>query len=519
MRLKKIFLLLFTMQLIFFVSNAQVKVTQTIITNDTADLYPTHIDSLGKGGYMVVSTIAMRNRIPMKRRKQGMLVFVQSVDTLYKLNSSSLNDLSWLPIGLSSVGDVDKYLKYTKINDSTYDTLHVKANTIIDSNLEVKGRLILNTALEFQDSLVIQKGARIKKGLIVGDSLFATKTVLISSTLKIDSLSSHTDSLQYAKNKFIDSANKVKLVVGGGVRVDSSVYIRGNFRLGGDLILDSGLFRQNFIVNLGEGVRFGRYSYKDTILAKGKSIDEVFYEILTDITHPLYVQPSMKILYLPTIDSSTKNKILRYEIGFPIGDLHLSSSFTQNNAGVRLTTTYRRNSSIFSDSTDRVSILTDTLYYTSSIFYDSGAILKNRIGNLDTIGRVTRGTINSDTISIFPFSKTYWGNSLYSDTINITDSLLLGLDTSRGFGYSDTAYSAAKTNFNIPVYGGEKYIYYAYPAIYPDLTSIMVGPFESLDAFTKYEKNVVNAQGYRVSYKIYISINNFSDKVEKIVIN
>jgi NDP-sugar pyrophosphorylase family protein len=633
------------LQLTYTVSHAQIKLGGYVAPL-TGATNPTHIDSLGKGGYMVVPTISNRNEIPEERRKFGMLVFVQSADSLYKLNSPDLSNTGWLPIGFSSSSDVEKYLKYTKINDSTYDSLHVKANTIIDSNLEVKGRLILNTALEFQDSLVIQKGARVKKGLIVGDSLFVNRSVLIDSnlivrgkaivndsllakskaligaTLEIDSTSSAADSVQYAKNKEIDSANSVilvvgggvridssvyvnkdlevkgnlilntglkfndslivtkgaridsslilkgklylgdsliakdkaligstlkldststaadsivynsnklidsvnsvRLVVGGGIRVDSSVYIRGNFRLGGDLILDSGLFRSNFIVNLGEGVKFGRYNFKDTIKAKGLSIDQVFYDILTDITHPVYLQPSLKILYLDTIDASSTNKTLRYEIGDSLGVLQFSSNFIQNNAGERETTTYKQNGIIFSshpDSTVRITALTDTLYYTSTILYDTGAVLTNRIGVLDSTGIILKGTIVSDTISIFPIAKNYWGYSLYADSTNISDSLMLGIDSTSGKGFSDFANSASKTSFTIPITGGENYIYYAYPAFYPDLTSIMVGPFESIDAFAKIIRNVVNAQGYSQAYKIYVSINNFSDKVEKIVIN
>ena len=623
MRLKKIFLLLFTMQLIFFVSNAQVKVTQTIITNDTADLYPTHYDSLGKGGYMVVSNIITRNRIPMKRRKFGMLVFVQSEDSLYKLNSTNLLNSGWLPIGFASSSDVEKYLKYTKINDSTYDTLRIKANTIIDSNLEVKGRLILNTALEFQDSLVIQKGARVKKGLIVGDTLFANKSVIIDSTLYVkgqarfdsiltinDSLNvkgkvqldstlvvknnvAFRDSLFVKGNVLLDSNLEVKgnlilntglkfndslivtkgaridsslilkgklllrdslvasgnalikgraqldstltvnknvnfrdsLFVKGQVKLDSNVYIRGNFRLGGDLILDSGLFRENFIVNLGEGIKFGRYNYKDTIYAKGKSIDKVFYDILTDITHPLYVAPTLKIAKLldDAIVASSTNKILRYEIGKNLGSLKFSSNFVQKNAGAVLSTKYKRDTTVFSnlsEGTDTISNLTDTLYYTSSILYDSGAILTNRIGDLDSTGRINRGTIISDSISIFPVSNNYWGYLQNADSLNITDSLLLGKDTTvNNKGFFEFASSPSKSSFSIPIAGGEKYIYYAYPAKYPDLTSVMVGPFESVDAFTKIIRNVVNAQGYSQPYKIYVSANNFSDKVEKIIIN
>jgi hypothetical protein len=64
---------------------------------------PTHIDSLGKGGYMVMPTLAARDLIPYDRRKFGMLVFVQSVDTLYKLNTTLLNNSAWLALSISSV--------------------------------------------------------------------------------------------------------------------------------------------------------------------------------------------------------------------------------------------------------------------------------------------------------------------------------------------------------------------------------------------------------------------------------
>ena len=226
---------------------------------------------------------------------------------------------------------------------------------------------------------------------------------------------------------------------------------------------------------------------------------------------------------LPGIDASTTNKILRYEIGSNLGSLNFSSSFSQNNAGAILSTKYKRDTTVFSnlsEANDTISNLIDTLYYTSSILYDTGAVLENRIGVPDSTGIILKGTILSDTISIFPVSKNYWGYIQSADSLNITDSLLLGKDTSiNNKGLSDFASSPYKSSFSIPIAGGEKYIYYAYPATYPDLTSVMVGPFESVDAFTKIERNVINAQGYSQAYKIYVSINNFSDKVEKIIIN
>ena len=102
--MKKLLLLYIFFQLFAFVGNAQIKLIGNITTNGVAN-YPTHIDSLGKGGYMVMPTLASRNGIPTLRRKFGMLVFVQEVDSLYKLGSANLDNSNWVALSLSSASD------------------------------------------------------------------------------------------------------------------------------------------------------------------------------------------------------------------------------------------------------------------------------------------------------------------------------------------------------------------------------------------------------------------------------
>ena len=410
----------------------------------------------------------------------------------YKLDSARFEPK------LKSYLDSLNYIKY-----SQGDSLFVKGNTTIDSNLIVKGNLILNTGLVFNDSLVVSKGARIdsslllKGKLLLGDSLIAKSSVVIDSNLTVKGKTVLNDSL----------------ILNSNAQIDSNVYIKGGLRVGGALKFDS-LFTRDFIVNLGEGVKFGRYNFKDTILAKGKSIDDVFYEILTDITHPVYTLPTLKILYPPSIDSSSTSKELRFEIGTNIGTVSLTSKYIRNDAGSFISTFYQKNGVDLGGNSDNIISLTSTTFYTSLFNYATGPIKNNRIGDADTTGMILAGSVMSDTIILKPISKNYWG---YSDSDIISDVQLLDtIINASGF-----AISQAKTAFNIliPTTGTEKYIYYAYPASYPDLTSIMVGPFESIDAFTQIVRDVVNAQGYTQSYKIYVSINNFSDKVEKIVIN
>jgi hypothetical protein len=69
-------------------ANAQVNVVGYIQTNGVAD-YPTHIDSMGKGGYMIAKNITERNAIPCLRKKYGMACYVQSEQKMYILKDST----------------------------------------------------------------------------------------------------------------------------------------------------------------------------------------------------------------------------------------------------------------------------------------------------------------------------------------------------------------------------------------------------------------------------------------------
>ena len=96
MKFRKIILLFIALQFIYSVSNAQIKLVGNITTNGIAS-YPTHIDSLSKGGYMSMPTIAARDLIPTLRRKYGMLVFVQADNVIYKLNDANLANV-WVTL-------------------------------------------------------------------------------------------------------------------------------------------------------------------------------------------------------------------------------------------------------------------------------------------------------------------------------------------------------------------------------------------------------------------------------------
>lgn len=73
------------------------RVVQPIVPNDGLDIYPTHYDQYGKGGYQSVDTDYDRDNIPIERQKVGMSVFVNDTQKLYMLLSTSetLSDGNW----------------------------------------------------------------------------------------------------------------------------------------------------------------------------------------------------------------------------------------------------------------------------------------------------------------------------------------------------------------------------------------------------------------------------------------
>jgi len=106
MNSRKIILLIIVFQLFYCLANAQIKLVGNITTSGVAN-YPTHIDSLSKGGYMSMPDIAARDAIPALRRKYGMLVFVQANGIIYKLNAATLANADWVIYSLGATADVD----------------------------------------------------------------------------------------------------------------------------------------------------------------------------------------------------------------------------------------------------------------------------------------------------------------------------------------------------------------------------------------------------------------------------
>lgn len=78
-----------------------VNVTGTVAPTDTNDVYATHDSIYGKGGYREVTDLSARDAITVARRSDGMLVYVQSENKIFKLQDG-LENSNWVEFNIDS---------------------------------------------------------------------------------------------------------------------------------------------------------------------------------------------------------------------------------------------------------------------------------------------------------------------------------------------------------------------------------------------------------------------------------
>jgi hypothetical protein len=259
-------------------------------------------------------------------------------------------------------------------------------------------------------------------------------------------------------------------------------------------------FTKDVTLHLATGKSIGKYLNNATIPATGKTLDEFLYDISTESIHPTYLQPVVSLTTSP-IGATV-------EMGYNPGLVTLSNIFTQNNGGAVTATTYYKNDISLGGgvTTNSPGTITSNITYKVIVNYAQGPILNDNLGIPDATGRISSGTATSAYIAFTPQSKKYWGASNSSSVSNAT------LITN-----SEYYASPAKTVFGITI-SGTQFVYYAYPAVGADLTSILVGGFESINSFTKSIQSVTNSSGYTQNYKVYMSNNNFSANLNSIII-
>ena len=554
MNTRKIILLTIVFQLFYSLVNAQIKLIGNITTNGIAE-YPTHIDSLSKGGYMSMPTIALRDAIPALRRKYGMLVFVQADGVIYKLNAVTLLNADWVALSFGATTNVDA---------GTLSGTTLKS-TITGSSLTSVGTI--TTGVWSGTAVAVANGgtgattadaARTNLGLVgtnTGDQTITltgdvtgTGTGTFTSTLANSgvSASSYGSSTSIptfsvdAKGR-VTTASTASIVADAGTLTGttlnatvtgSSLTSVGTITSGvwsgtavavekggtgltaagtnGQILTSTNTgtltwttataakFTNDVTIRLSGSNSLGKYANGATIPTAGKTLDEFLYDLVTQSIAPTYTAPTVSI---------SSDKSASYEIGTNIGTVTLSKSFTQNNGGSLLSTTYYKdNVSLVSASTNSPGVLSTSISYSVTVTYGQGPVLNNNLGTPDATGQIPAGS-KSSSLTISPFAYKYWGSS----TLNSIDDATLRAGTNENSG-------KAKSSFTVPI-SGTKYIFYAYPASLGVLSSISVGGFDSFETFTLTTRDVTNASGYTQSYNIYISNNKFSTDVNSIIIN
>jgi hypothetical protein len=119
-----------------------------IAPTDASDVYSTHIDTFGRGGYRGVADLTARDAITTDRRSEWMRVFVASENIEYQLLGGITNS-DWYPMGKSQIftagsGQVDFVVTLFVVND-----ILVFANGVEQSdNCSISGQTVtFNDAL------------------------------------------------------------------------------------------------------------------------------------------------------------------------------------------------------------------------------------------------------------------------------------------------------------------------------------------------------------------------------------
>lgn len=125
--------------------------------------------------------------------------------------------------------------------------------------------------------------------------------------------------------------------------------------------------------------------------------------------------------------------------------------------------------------------------------------------NTNTTYTITVTTSDSKTATATTtdtwLPRAYWGRT----STNVPDNAIILAVAGGGNVLSN---SRSQT-FTVSA-SGSNYIYFAYPASEGALTSITVGGFQSIGAFTQNTVSLTNASGYIQSYYVYVSNNTFS---------
>lgn len=433
-------------------------------------------------------------------RKADTISLSNRIDT--KLNlSDTVNMLSRFYLAASAVADLAA--KEDAANKSTNTALG-NSDILFPTQRAVKTYVdSVLTGAGTPDATTLQKG----KIQLAGD-LTGTADAPLVADGKITNTKIADSAVTFSK---IQSIASQKILGNPSATAGSTkeITLGNRLSLSGDTLNVTGgsgvsqvdTFTSNITVYSTNGL--GKYGQGQVIPAVGKTAAQVLLDALTQTIAPTYSQPSAGISSSPSAGT--------FEIGSAL-NITLSSSFNQNDAGAQTGVSFSKNGSGLGSNTDNIASLTSAVSYTATVSYSQGPIKNNNLGTPDPTGRINAGSKTSGAVTFTPQAKRYWG---YSSSAIPTDSeikAVLG-------GGSELSSAKAKGSFDVVISSGINYVFFAYPASIGPLSSLSVGGFGSLPAFTLTARSFTNAQGYAQSYNIYVSQNTFSTTVSNIITN
>ena len=265
-------------------------------------------------------------------------------------------------------------------------------------------------------------------------------------------------------------------------------------------------FTKDVVVNFGGG-NLGKYKDKQTIPAKGKTLDEFLIDLVSTSIPPSFNNPSVSL--------SASTGFGNYEIGYVPGLVTLNSNYTINDAGEATSTKYYQNGIEIPSGGKTVTLDTLKTQVNFSVRVDYAKGTGTKPDNLGTpfTSTIPAGSITANG-SFTPFSKRYWGG--INENTPLLESEVYKIESFKPFSSNDGSNRIFNYNF-VPT--GPQNVFFAYLATSPDLTKITWGTVDYIDAFTKSIIWLENAQGYKQQYKVYRSKETYNGQIDGIVTN
>lgn len=351
------------------------------------------------------------------------------------------------------------------------------------------------TGQSYSDTTLQQKASEIRNetragantAIRLGDAL---KSIIYSKINKADSNSFITP---YKQRK--DSLNNVAFVKAADLvlrnkDVSDSLWFVNKILTDSLALIDAianagnssgSVLSQSLNVQIG-GSSLGGLSTGDNFV-QGTSIEAVLRGLLVKAIHPTYYNPTL----------SLTNSTQYFEYGYNVGTFVFGFNYAANDAGTVTGTGYYQNGSAVG-TTVVVGSLTSTQGFNVVRAFAQGNCKNDNLGNSDCYGRITTGSVSSNTVYLVPFHKRYIG---WANSSTPTDAEIIAAITQDNSGGSGN-YSAS-----LPQLTTAKYLFYANTSICSSVT------FNGFPSTADYDLNSVksftNPNGAAFNYYITVS--------------